>query len=89
MKELYKKVIVGKYQRIPVMYSTDLGTMINLLLQVSPTSRPTCDQILNNNLITKRSHLKDEHIMDNYQENDNVYLLDTIHIPKNMKNLSE
>jgi hypothetical protein len=72
MQGLYKKVINGRYQRIPVMYSTDLGTMINLLLQVSPTSRPTCDQILSNNLITKRHHLINEELLDNYQDNENI-----------------
>lgn len=39
------------------MYSNDLGNIINLLLQVTPSNRPTCDQILNNDIIKKRMNL--------------------------------
>ena len=46
MQGLYKKVIKGKYPRIPDHFSQEMATVIKFMLQVSPTHRPSCDQIL-------------------------------------------
>ena len=46
MKGLYRKIAKGEYPSIPVKYSDELITMIKMLLQINPTARPTCDQIL-------------------------------------------
>jgi len=46
MQGLYKKVIKGKYPRIPEHFSQEMATVIKFMLQVSPSYRPTCDQIL-------------------------------------------
>jgi NIMA (never in mitosis gene a)-related kinase len=43
MAGLYKKVISGKYPRIPVHFSQEMATVIKFLLQVAPAYRPTCD----------------------------------------------
>ena len=42
MEGLYKKVTRGIYQRIPSEFSQDLSSMIRVLLQVNPESRPSC-----------------------------------------------
>ena len=46
MQGLYKKVIKGKYPRIPDHFSQEMATVIKFMLNVSPSYRPTCDQIL-------------------------------------------
>ena len=46
MQGLYKKVIKGKYPRIPDHFSQEMATVIKFMLQISPTYRPSCDQIL-------------------------------------------
>jgi NIMA (never in mitosis gene a)-related kinase len=46
MQGLYKKVIKGKYPRIPVHFSQEMATVIKFMLQLSPSYRPSCDQIL-------------------------------------------
>lgn len=48
MKSLYNKVIRGVYPNIPNIYSQDLSNMIRAMLQVIPSSRPSCAQILEN-----------------------------------------
>lgn len=42
MKSLFKRVITGNYQKIPIQYSVDLNKLIKSLLNVSPQKRPTC-----------------------------------------------
>lgn len=46
MQGLYKKVIKGKYPRIPDHFSQEMATVIKFMLQVQPTHRPSCDQLL-------------------------------------------
>jgi NIMA (never in mitosis gene a)-related kinase len=43
MQGLYKKVIKGKYPRIPDHFSQEMATVIKFMLQISPTYRPSCD----------------------------------------------
>jgi len=46
MAGLCKKVMKGLYPSISSKYSKDLSSMIATLLQVSPSKRPSCSQIL-------------------------------------------
>ena len=46
MQGLYKIVVKGKYPRIPDHFSQEMATVIKFMLQVSPSYRPSCDQIL-------------------------------------------
>lgn len=43
MQGLYKKVVKGKYPRIPDHFSQEMATVIKFMLQVTPSSRPTTD----------------------------------------------
>ena len=45
MQGLYKRVTKGEYKRIPKMYSVDLHNLISVLLQVSPSRRPSCGKV--------------------------------------------
>jgi len=42
LEDLYKKVSRGIYSKIPSTYSSDLATLIRMLLQTNPDQRPSC-----------------------------------------------
>lgn len=41
MDELYKAVVKGKFDPIPVTYSASLDKVISSLIKISPSKRPT------------------------------------------------
>ena len=87
MDGLYKKVIEGRFNKIPNKFTNDLYKIIQLLLQVNPEKRPSCAEILNNPIILKRIEY-----FKNYSGEDNSedqILLKTILVPKNLMVLSE
>ena len=87
MEGLYKKVIQGRFNKIPNKFTNDLFKIVQLLLQVSPEKRPTCAEILQNPIILKRIEY-----FKNYSGEDNSedqILLKTILVPKNLWVLSE
>ncbi len=49
MDGLYQRVIKGKYNKLPSHFSVDLNTILNMMLQVKPSNRPSCGK----NLISK------------------------------------
>lgn len=55
MQSLYNKIIKGVYPNIPALYSQDLSTTIRSMLQVNPSSRPTCARILDMPIIQRYS----------------------------------
>ena len=81
MSGLCKKVMKGYYPAISTKYSKDLSSMIATLLQVSPSKRPSCSQILH--MPACEEHLLDE---ENYEINKE--LLNTIKLPRNLKHLN-
>ena len=90
MEGLYNKVIKGVFPKIPEQFSQDLNTIVNLLIQVNPNDRPSCEQILKNPIVDKRIEYFDSiiHInQENYTDDHN--LLQTIYIPKNLVSLSD
>ena len=87
MEGLYKKVIQGRFNRIPNKFTNDLFKIVQLLLQVSPEKRPSCSDILKHPIILKRIDY-----FKNYSGDDNSEdqaLLKTILVPKNLMVLSE
>uniref|UniRef100_A0A7S3NB87 non-specific serine/threonine protein kinase n=1 Tax=Euplotes harpa TaxID=151035 RepID=A0A7S3NB87_9SPIT len=81
MQGLCTKVMKGVYPSIPSIYSKDLSSMISTLLQVSPSKRPSCSQILHMPAIDE--HLNEEENYEICQE-----LLNTIKFPRNIKHLN-
>ena len=81
MQGLCKRVMKGIYPPIYTGYSKDLSSMISTLLQVTPTKRPSWNQILHMPAI-------DEHL--NEEENNEIWqeLLNTIKFPRNIKHLN-
>ena len=87
MEGLYKRVIQGRFNKIPNKFTNDLFKIVQLLLQVSPEKRPSCAEILKNPIVLKRIEY-----FKNYSGDDNSedqFLLKTILIPKNLLILSE
>ena len=90
--QLYKKVIAGKYNKINSRYSEDMNEILKLLFKVDPKERPSCEEILNLDLIKKRiEFFKDEAGLDFNDINalDDNELLKTIRISKNLVGLKE
>ena len=53
-KDTYKKLMKGYYSSIPNHYSHELNIIINMCLQFNPHNRPSCIQILENDIIKKK-----------------------------------
>jgi NIMA (never in mitosis gene a)-related kinase len=87
MEGLFKKVCKGQYSRIPDRFSDDLFTIVQFLLQVNPATRPSCEQILNHPVVTKRIEYFKSFAGEN--ESEDKFLLKTIHMPKNLLFLSD
>ncbi len=47
MEGLYKKVLVGEFDRIPSIFSSKLHEVLKMMLRVEPSARPSCDNLLN------------------------------------------
>ena len=82
MEGLFNKVIKGKYKNIPNRFSNDLSEIVRLLIQVDPDKRPSCDELLKNNIIMKRIEFFKSFCGDDV--NEDQALLKTIVIPKNL-----
>ena len=85
--QLYKKVVAGKYNKINSRYSEDMNEILKLLFKVNPKERPSCDEILNLDMIKKRiEFFKDEAGLDFDDINalDDNELLKTIKLSKNL-----
>ena len=53
-KDTYKKLMKGYYSSIPNHFSHELNIIINMCLQFNPYNRPSCIQILENEIIKKK-----------------------------------
>lgn len=95
MQGLYKKVIKGKYPRIPEHFSQEMATVIKFMLQVSPSYRPTCDQILNLPIIESliKKFFPDDQsgstMPHSGDDQNNEIMLKTIRLSKNIFSLTE
>jgi len=87
MEGLFNKVCKGQFNRIPERFSDDLFQIVQFLLQVNPSSRPSCEQILNHPIIMKRIEYFKSFAGED--ENEDQCLLKTIHMPKNLLFLSD
>ena len=96
MDELYKKVLSGDIGNLPNKFSNDLYEVVLLLMKVNSNKRPTCGEILKNDLVKKRieffnsmkNNSENEGDLINIDEKDEQALLKTIRIPKNLLFLS-
>jgi len=85
MEGLYRKVLRGRYPRIPALYSQDLSEVIGVLLQVNPRHRPSIDQLLQMPVLRRHTPRENSQEGEATKAND---LLETIKLPKNAVDLS-
>lgn len=60
MKELFAKVVKGRYADIPGVYSADLANVIKAMLQVKPSARPSCEKLLEMPIVRRNILIEDE-----------------------------
>ena len=94
LKDLSCNVLKGKYNPIPQNYSKDLSDIISKMLVIDPNKRYSIDQLLNCDIIKKRiKNIKNSiipFIIHNNKKNiDNVNLIKTIKLPKNLKDINK
>jgi serine/threonine protein kinase len=85
MEGLFKKVLNGLYPAIPKHYSKDIGYVISKMLNVNSAKRPSCEELLQNQVIQKRIN----ELVDTEIPMPEDALLDTIRCPKNLLFLTD
>lgn len=89
---LKRAVLSGRYSSIPNKYSSQLGKVISYLLKQDPRARPSAAQLLRCSEVASKLHLDGgndviiEEISNAHQESF-PNLMQTIHVPKNMRKL--
>lgn len=83
MKDLYSKVLKGKYKPIPEFYSRELGVVVGKLLQVNPTARPTTEEILDLGIVKMKGKF------DSNEHEQSSALLQTIMIPQKLQDIGK
>ena len=94
LRDLAKNVLTGKYPPIPRIYSKDLSDLISKMLTVDTHKRYSTDQLLNCDIVQKRiKSIKNSiipMIIKNNEKNmDNVNMIKTIKLPRNMKDINK
>jgi NIMA (never in mitosis gene a)-related kinase len=77
MQGLFSKVIKGEYEPIQSHFSKDLRFVIKALLQVEPSKRPSCEQILKMPAVQR-------HLINYSDLQDHNHLLDSIKMKDSM-----
>jgi NIMA (never in mitosis gene a)-related kinase len=85
--ELAHRVCLGRYSLPEEEYSGELLSIVRRLLQVSPSQRPTVDELMNLQCIRSRMHFLNV-ITDGDDGLQGDQLLSTIRVPANMKNVN-
>ena len=92
LKNLYYNIQRGIYEPIMNYYSEDLRNIIDIMLRTDPNMRPNTGQILKSKIIiNKKMELKIGEDLDSFNETEKFgqkKLIDTIKIPKNMKEIN-
>jgi NIMA (never in mitosis gene a)-related kinase len=91
MQGLYKRVLAGKFSKIPSNYSDELLKTVTALLRVDANQRPSCDEILELPFVQRAC----ERIFGTqYQDEPGTFehqpqMLQTIRVPKNLLYLTD
>jgi serine/threonine protein kinase len=94
MHGLFKRILKGVYARSPGSYSTSLSDVIDTMLQVKASNRPTCDELFDKvnsidlSISTPNSSEKENHHPSSTCATTtttlSLSLLSTIRLPKNI-----
>jgi NIMA (never in mitosis gene a)-related kinase len=85
MESLFKRVVRGLYSELPSTYSNDLSNLVRSLLQVKPSLRPSCDQVLQLPLMSRNLNSSRQ---AEVQSEPNHGLIETIKLPPSLRSLS-
>ncbi len=92
-EDVYNKITSGKFKVIPGIYSHSLRNVINNLLKVRSDERPNCDVLLKwMDTMPIKSFFRDcdDEEFFNYGSNfKNSFMMSTIKIPKQMKEINK
>ena len=86
MEGLYKKVIKGVYDKIPVRYSSDLSECLKMMLHLQPSHRGDCAKLL---LIPHIREKLDDRFRVEVEADEQNEFLHTIKIPENLVYLTK
>ena len=92
MEALYKKIMKGQYGKINSKYSRDIVEIVRNLLLVDPKERPTCDEILKNDMVKERiDFFSDREGFNDEDNNSNeeATLMKSFRLTKNMRFISQ
>ena len=85
-RALSDKVVRGQYPPLPKCYSSDLSTIVKLMLQLDPSKRPTAEQLLQHPIVAK--HMDSAPIAcDSELPYSRGQLVGTIHVPRMLMDL--
>ena len=90
MAGLYKKVLAGKWGALPPHFSDDLSKTVGELMRVEAQMRPSCSQILELPQVRRISEqLFGVDTTMKEQRTEQIDLLQTIKVPKNLLYLTD
>ena len=92
MEALYKKIIKGQYNKINSKYSRDIADIVRNLLMVDPDDRPTCGEILKNDMVKERIDFfrdREGFIEENNNNSEEARLMKSFRLTKNMRFISQ
>lgn len=90
MAGLYKKVLAGKWGALPPHFSDDLSKTVGDLMRVEAQMRPSCSQILELPQVRRISEqLFGVDTTMKEQRSEQIDLLQTIKVPKNLLYLTD
>ena len=92
MEALYKKIIKGQYGKINSRYSRDIAEIVRSLLLIDPKERPSCDEILKNDMVKERIDFfsdREGFIDEENNNNEEATLMKSFRLTKNMRFISQ
>lgn len=98
MNGLYKRVVKGTFQEVPqnastgsILYSKELNQIVSSMIRVKAKERPSCDDLLRNPELQKQVHryFLPSKSPSGMRDERQFSLLQTIKVPKNLKNLDK
>ena len=86
--DLYNKILIGEFRKIPDKFSHDLSYIIEHMIKFEPEKRFTCSQILECDFVLNKLSNNNMNGFDDSDDNilneEEQKLLETIHCPNNM-----
>ena len=81
-KNLYYNISLGKYYPIPHFYSEELGKLISMMIVVDARRRANAENLINCDIVKKR-------IKGFYESSKKALLIQTIKMPRNIRDINE